>query len=807
MSNITMSNITADAGYALGMFDEFNSFSITVFALIGGVLSAIVGLVYANQVTSVKIPAEMVETKFLADQIANGAAAFLKQEYTGLAFFVSVIFVLLMVFLDFIDGPQFPVTAFCFLVGAVLSAGCGWMGMTIATRANVRTAVECNSDPSESLNRGLKVAFKSGAVMALSVVASGLLGLSVLFIIFEQDDRQKTWSQLTGFAFGASSIALFARVGGGIYTKAADVGADLVGKVEEDMAEDDPRNPATIADNVGDNVGDVAGMGADLFESFVGSLLAAATLGDAQYGGPGAALPFWVAGIGAICSIIGTFMVRAKDKEAMLAITNKITDPDPILQAAKRREAKLIELLHAIRFAIYGSSVLVIGGCFFACAATFGVNATGFKLFIVIVIGLVAGNAIGYFTEYATSYTEYPTKSIAEKATTGPATVIIQGLGVGMLSNVAPALILVVAILASYYLSGVYGIAVSGVGMLSTLGVTLATDAYGPVADNAGGIAEMAPETEIPGWVRDETDSLDALGNTTAATGKGFAVGSAVLTSLALMTAFATASNIEVVNLLDPEVLAGILVGALCPFVFAALTMLSVGKAAESIMYECRRQLNCQWEDASFQLDSQECVRISTESSLQEMVAPGTIAVFTPVVFGLMLGTSGLMGLLAGAISSGFLLAVTMANAGGAWDNAKKYIESIGKKKTDEHVAVVVGDTVGDPFKDTSGPALNILIKLMSVVSLLLAPLFSPTPWEPMRKTIVALIIAAAVFIFLYAFTKYYASGEISGRAVIDEKAALRKASPKTEDGKDEKLSKEDVASLLDSADQLYAIN
>jgi len=529
-------------------------------------------------------------------------------------------------------------------------------------------------------------------------------------------------------------------------------------------------------------------MGADLFESFVGSLVAAATLGDLEYGSAGAALPFWVAGIGSICSIVGTMMVRAKDKDAMKAITDKVVDEDPIKQAALRREAKLIQLLHSIRFAIYGSSVFVIGGCFLACVVCFGTTEVGMKLFGVIVIGLVTGNLIGYVTEYSTSYTEYPTRSIADKSSTGPATVIIQGLGVGMLSTVAPCLFIVIAILASYYLSRVYGIAVSGVGMLSTLGVTLATDAYGPVADNAGGIAEMAPESEIPSWVREETDSLDALGNTTAATGKGFAVGSAVLTSMALMTAFASATGVTDVNLLDPEVLAGILVGALCPFVFAALTMLSVGKAAESIMYECRRQLNEQFEDPSFQLDSQECVRISTDASLREMVAPGTIAVFTPVIFGTLLGTSGLMGLLAGSISSGFLLAVTMSNAGGAWDNAKKYIESIGLKKTDQHVAVVVGDTVGDPFKDTSGPALNILIKLMSVVSLLMAPLFSENAWDP-DTWYIAIIFFAIVAIFLIGFQKKFNSQDHikAGRDEIDRKAVIRKKSQGKGEEKEEK--------------------
>jgi len=785
-----MSNIT-DATLADGWIQDFTPITVVLLSLIGGVISLIVAVINASSIYNIVLPASGKEqTLSLALQIADGADAFLKAEYTVLAVFVIFVFILIAVFLDFSDGVVFPVTAVCFILGAFLSALCGWMGMKIATKANVRTTLACaldeNGKPDQSgaLNRGLKVAFKSGSVMALSVVSSGLLGLSLCYLIFnDPDDQEKTWSQLAGFAFGASSIALFARVGGGIYTKAADVGADLVGKNEEGLAEDSPDNPATIADNVGDNVGDVAGMGADLFESFVGSIIAAATLGEAEYGNGGVALPFWVAGVGAIVSVIGLQLVRAKDAKAMKAITDTVTQsdhPDYTADqlAAAKREKKLLSLLHAIRFAIYTTSIIVIVAVAGVCLVCIGNNEAGWSLFAVVVVGLVTGNLIGYFTEYATSYTEWPTRSIAEKTKTGSATVIIQGLGIGMLSTIPPVIFLVIAILASYYLSGIYGIAISAVGMLSTLGITLATDAYGPVADNAGGIAEMAGD-EIDDWVRDETDSLDALGNTTAATGKGFAIGSAVLTALALMNAFAEAMDITEVNMLDAVVLPGILIGALLPFVFAALTMLSVGSAAEDIMFECRDQLNQKHElsksdpSAVFNMDSSKCVAISTKASLREMVIPGTVAVTAPLIVGFLLGGKGLMGMLSGSISSGFLLAVTMANAGGAWDNAKKYIESTGLKGTDQHKAAVTGDTVGDPFKDTSGPALNILIKLMSVVSLVLAPLFEVEPWLNVPA---GAILLAIVLVFIYLFNKYVVQdkGLQSSRKLIDEKSKQR---------------------------------
>mmetsp|Transcript_6760 Transcript_6760/g.7554 ORF Transcript_6760/g.7554 Transcript_6760/m.7554 type:complete len:841 (-) Transcript_6760:300-2822(-) len=684
---------------------ELDKQTNVVVPLIGGVLAALVAAMYVHQVTGSQLDKSKIETLRIAKLIAEGADTFLKAEYKALAIFVVVVFI------PMAAGISVP-TAICFVVGACLSALSGYIGMKIATKANVRTTLACQGD--DGLNRGLKVAFKSGAVMALCVVASGLCGISILYLIFETEteDDFEVWETLSGFAFGGSSIALFARVGGGIYTKAADVGADLVGKVENELDEDSPDNPATIADNVGDNVGDVAGMGADLFESFTGSIIAAGTLGAPLHGDAGVALPLYVAGFGAMCSVVGTMCIRARKSPGMSG------------------EEVLESLLGSIRWVIYGSSVLVIGATVLSIGLTFGFDHDdSWPLGLCVVIGLVCGNLIGYFTEYATAYTYRPTKSIAEKSDTGPATVIIQGLGVGMLSTVPPVVFICASILGAFALAGIYGIAITAVGMLSTLGVTLATDAFGPVADNAGGIAEMAPDDEISEEVRNTTDALDALGNTTAATGKGFAIGSAVLTALALMTAFAKATGIdgEGVDLLDEVVLPGVLLGALLPYVFAALTMLSVGKAAESIMWECRDQLNGRYfRDAK--IDPAKCVAICTMASLKEMVFPGALAVSAPLVAGLALGAKGLLGVLTGAISSGFLLGVMMSNAGGAWDNAKKYVEKghLGEgkgKKSENHMAVVVGDTVGDPFKDTSGPALNILIKLMSIVSLVIAPL------------------------------------------------------------------------------------
>lgn len=645
----------------------------------------------------------------IASAIQEGAAAFLNREYTFLGAFVAVVAVIIFIFI----GME---TAISFIVGAIASGAAGYLGMFIAVRSNVRTAAAAQ----QNLNAGLRVAFSSGSVMGMAVVSFSIIGITVLYLVFNDPNNiQQTIQWITGFGFGASSIALFARVGGGIYTKAADVGADLVGKVEQGIPEDDPRNPAVIADNVGDNVGDVAGMGADLFESYSGSIIAAATLGAtlAISGGVDimayVGLPFLVAAVGIVSALAGTYLVKTED------------------------DATQEDLLKTLRNAIWASSagVLVLSLLMVFLA---GVS---FYFWAVILVGLVAGNAIAYFTEYYTSYTEKPTQGIAKAAETGSATLIIQGTAVGMMSTVAPVLIVAVAILLSIWFgssatggnmtAGLYAVALAGVGMLSTLGITLATDAYGPVADNAGGIAEMS---NLPDEVRERTDALDSLGNTTAATGKGFAIGSAVLTALALMAAYVEAvkaANPDMdftLNLLDPTILPGVLIGAMLPYLFAALTMTAVGRAAYEIVLEVRRQFQeiPGIMEGTGKPDYKTCVGISTQSALREMVLPGLLAVVVPLVVGYVLGAQALAGLLVGAIASGFLLAVMMANAGGAWDNAKKWIETgeMGGKGSDAHKAAVVGDTVGDPYKDTSGPALNILIKLMSIVSLVFAASF-----------------------------------------------------------------------------------
>ena len=631
--------------------------------------------------------------------IQDGANAFLMAEYRVLSIFVLVVASVIA----FSPGLGWR-TAAAFIVGAVLSGAAGNIGMNIAVRSNVRTTAAARN----SLNEGLAVAFGSGTVMGMSVVSLGLVGLAATVWVF--GSTREAIEIATGFGFGASSIALFARVGGGIFTKAADVGADLVGKVEQGIPEDDPRNPAVIADSVGDNVGDVAGMGADLFESYAGSIIAASSLAfagaaaDAALTGR-ALLPFMVAAVGIISAIIASFFVRTKEG------------------------ATQHDLLRTLRVGVYGASALVLIGV----AALIAMNADlGWNLFGVVAVGLIAGNMIGFFTEYYTSYTEKPTQNIAKAAETGSATLIIQGLAVGMFSTVAPALIVVVTVILAYILGGgadgggLYGIALAAVGMLSTLGTTLATDAYGPVADNAGGIAEMAG---LPSEVRDRTDALDSLGNTTAATGKGFAIGSAVLTALALMAAYAQATGIQTLNLLDPIMLGGLIIGAMLPYLFAALTMTAVGHSAMAIVMEVRRQIReiPGLMEGTGEPDYRRCVEISTQAALQKMVVPGVLAVLVPLVVGLLLGKEALAGLLIGATSSGFMLAVMMANAGGAWDNAKKWIETgeLGGKGSDNHKAAVVGDTVGDPFKDTSGPALNILIKLMSIVALVFAPVIA----------------------------------------------------------------------------------
>ena len=642
--------------------------------------------------------------RFIGRAIQEGAMAFLTREYRMLAIFVLLVFVVLAVFIDYdalgriTDEPDFPSTAIAYLAGAVGSALAGFIGMSIAVRANTRTTVKAM----EGLNGALRVAFNSGTVMGVSVVGIGLIGITVVYWIF------KDINIVAGFGFGASSIALFARVGGGIYTKAADVGADLVGKVEQGIPEDDPRNPATVADNVGDNVGDVAGMGADLFESYVGSIIATialAAVGATALGmaAPGEfdsdlfVLPLLVGATGIFASILGTFLVRTPEG------------------------ANMGRLLWALRTGIFASGGLVLVGT--ALAISF--LDLDFSLFWVVLVGLVAGQIIGTSSEYFTSYEFGFTKGLAKQAETGPATVIIGGLGLGMLSTVVPGVVVIVAIWLANYLAGTYGVALAAVGMLSTLGITLATDAYGPVADNAGGIAEQAG---LDPGVRERTDALDSLGNTTAATGKGFAIGSAVLTALALMAAYSQVTGIDVFDLRDSNVLMGLIVGSLMPFLFAALTMQAVGRAAFAMVTEVRRQFReiAGLMEGTADADYARAVDISTRGAMREMIAPGLIAVVAPIAVGVILGPEALGGLLIGAIATGFLLAIMMANAGGAWDNAKKYIEAghLGGKGSEPHAAAVVGDTVGDPFKDTSGPSLNILIKLMSIVALVFAPLF-----------------------------------------------------------------------------------
>lgn len=654
----------------------------------------------------------------ISDSIREGAISFLSTEYFYMAFFVGLMFII-------VGGAtgEWEDTAPSFIIGAFLSAGCGWIGMRIAVEANVRTA--CAAD--KSLNDALAVAFSSGAVMGLGVTGSGMLGLVIIYGIWEgvlQNDTR----YLAGFGFGASSIALFARVGGGIYTKAADVGADLVGKVESDIPEDDPRNPATIADNVGDNVGDVAGMGADLFESFVGSIIASVQLAPMlAYDNVGCvdgvadspmptendvkaliALPFWIAGIGMICANLGVFFVRTS--------------------SGAQSEHDIQEILLAtIRNAIIFTGILAAAGALVACGVLLDFDSDlCWELWVCNVAGLVAGFLIGQFTEYVTSFSFKPTQTIAKKSKFGPAGVIIQGLGIGMMSTAVPVVLIFITILLCDDLANTYGVAIAAVGMLSTLGVTLATDAFGPVADNAGGIAEMAA---LPSHVRDRTDALDALGNTTAATGKGFAIGSAVLTSLALLTAYKQDTGLVGIDVSKASVLSGAIFGACLPYIFAALTMMAVGRAATMMIGEVREQFqreNLLGKDKSRgvgQPDYNKCVDISTKASLIEMIIPGTLAICAPLSIGFILGPEALGGLLVGGITSGFMLAVYMANAGGAWDNAKKWIEAEGMgegkgKNTKYHKAAVVGDTIGDPFKDTSGPALNILIKLMTMISL-----------------------------------------------------------------------------------------
>ncbi len=688
----------------------------TLLAL--AVAAAIVGLVAAIVTTRYVLARDEgpEEIRHIGRLIRAGAEAFLRREYTILAVFVAIVAVIVAALVDYNvlgsariaelndrvagvtgDGPW---TAIAYLLGAVGSGLAGLIGMSVAVRGNTRTAAAAQ----HGLNPALRVAFSTGTVMGLTVVGIGLLGITLLWIVFRDPNI------IAGFGFGASSIALFARVGGGIYTKAADVGADLVGKVEAGIPEDDPRNPATIADNVGDNVGDVAGMGADLFESYVGALVASialAVVGAAALGVDGGAgpdgslviLPLAIAGVGILASIAGTFLVRTG------------------------ATATMGQLLWALRAGVFGAGAI-------ALVLTAGLVLAldlPFSLFWVVVAGLVVGQVIGTGTEYFTSYEYRPTRWLAAQSLTGPASIIIGGMAVGMLSVVVPAGAIVIGIWVANELAGLYGVALAAVGMLSTLGITLATDAYGPVADNAGGLAEqahLAPE------VRERTDALDALGNTTAATGKGFAIGSAVLTALALGATYVEVTGVTELQITDVRVLLGLLIGATLPFLFSGLTMQAVGSAAGAMITEVRRQFReipgLLEGRPGVEPEAARAVDIATAAALRAMLLPGAIAVAAPIAVGFALGAEALGGLLIGSIASGFLLAMLMANAGGAWDNAKKWIElgNHGGKGSDAHAAAVTGDTVGDPFKDTSGPSINILLKLTAIVAVIFGPLF-----------------------------------------------------------------------------------
>ena len=688
---------------------------LVIAIFVGSILALAFALIMAKRVMSFDEGTDRM--KKISASIRSGANAYLKRQYTIVLIFFVVMFVILGAMAIF--GLLTPYVPFAFITGGFFSGLSGFVGMKIATAANARTANACRT----GLNKGLRVAFSAGSVMGFTVVGLGLLDISIWFtllkFVFKLDAAGITSAMLT-FGMGASSMALFARVGGGIFTKAADVGADLVGKVEAGIPEDDPRNPAVIADNVGDNVGDVAGMGADLYESYVGSVISCAALGVAAFSGNGdmqfkaMAIPMIMAALGILCSIIGTFFVRTGEK----------TEQKLLLKALSRG-TNLAAILIAV--AAFPLIYFILG-------------AEHWTLYFAVLAGLIAGVLIGKSTEYFTSDTYKPTKNLASKSETGSATIIIGGLGLGMLSTALPIVIVGIAVLAAFFVSGgtlqapqmgLYGIALAAVGMLSTLGITLATDAYGPVADNAGGIAEMSgldPE------VRERTDALDSLGNTTAATGKGFAIGSAALTALALIASYIdkvqTMSpdiNYDSFSVMNPLVLIGLFIGACLPFVFAALTMDAVGRAAQSVVIEVRRQFKkiTGLMEGKADPDYAKCVDMCSRSSLKEMILPTVIAIVVPIVVGLVLGFYGVVGMLAGATASGFLMAIFMSNSGGAWDNAKKYIEAgnHGGKGSDQHKAAVVGDTVGDPFKDTSGPSINILIKLLSMVSIVFAAL------------------------------------------------------------------------------------
>ena len=670
--------------------------TMTYLAATGGLIALVYAIILALRIS--KKDAGTERMKEIASSINEGAKAFLFSEYKILIIFVALIFAVITV-CGFITGSDTLnwMTGLSFLAGALLSTIAGYCGMSVATKANVRTANAAR----KGINGALSVAFSGGAVMGMCVSGLGLLGVCLIYALTGNDNI------LFGFSLGASSIALFARVGGGIYTKAADVGADLVGKVEAGIPEDDPRNPATIADNVGDNVGDVAGMGADLFESYAGSLISAISLGVLAFSGSGswkyAVFPCLLSAIGLIASIIGTLFVRCKDGK----------DPQKALNLGSYTAAGIVVVAAALL------SYFMLGT---------------FRFAIAIVAGLFVGLIIGTITEIYTSGNYRFVRKIAKQSETGSATTIISGIAVGMQSTLIPIILIGIGIFVSFFVtngtgedgvSGIYGIALAAVGMLSTTGITVAVDAYGPIADNAGGIAEMS---NLPNEVREITDSLDAVGNTTAAIGKGFAIGSAALTALALFFTFAQKVNLATINLMDYKVVIGLLIGGMLPFLFSSLTMDSVSKAAQSMIEEVRRQFRTipGILEGKGKPDYKSCVAISTNAALKQMILPGILAVISPIIVGILLGAQALGGMLAGSLVTGVLLAIFMSNSGGAWDNAKKYIEDghFGGKGSSCHKASVVGDTVGDPFKDTSGPSINILIKLMTIVSLVFAPLF-----------------------------------------------------------------------------------